>query len=269
MKTIFAYTVEHTGGTFACNLFSNSFPESKFTWLGDAHAIQRGRDKGLDAYPCNALTSEWFDRHVTRYTKSQEKKDVCLVHAHHEHPLSALSKALKGVKPEIPTFSSLRDPLLSIHTFLWRRFAVKGIRFEDEDRDVRWRIADKFARLVEDILSIPANHLFIYPVDLLSSFKPVRRIEYTQDLMKFCGLPFTEQCKSFVSNWKSLGDTSKSWHLQQRAGSEEFLRSKSILLSGDSKLVRHHMDVEVDCLSQYKDLAFRLQQVGYRDLSWW
>lgn len=275
MQSALLYTVEHTAGSFTGELLRGLSPSN--VWLGDAHMMQRGRKKGLDAYRCRNFNDAWLKKYLLDYlTASESEVDFVMFSAHHSVPGSNLVKALVKAPLPLPVVSSVRDPLLVVHTKLWRECAIQGIALEDVSVEYRQELVRKYADLVHDILSVPNGHMFILPVDLVGMQSRETRLAWVKRMLKFCGLPVISmdiakyhELVDRAHQWARVGDTRMSTHIIRAGLQKPFVESRRYIYRKNKKGIQKYMPYEFNYLNTRDDIKAKMETLGYRYLGWW
>lgn len=269
MSGVFAFTIIHTGGTFLCNFFKENCKNESFEWYGDAHYMNKGRKFGIDNknYQCEAFNWEWLSKLTFDYIPPSSRYK--LISAHHRNPESSICKALCNFDTDVKIVSSIRDPLLPIHTRLWRHRAVQGYGQDliHIPFNFRRELASKFISQFKNILKIPSDRIFLYSVDIISEMDIGEKLRLTGEMMDFCELPFLNEGKAFIKKWEKLGDTSKSHHIRQGLLDENFINSKNNLNNLD--YLTKNFDIEFQLLNKDEELKDLLRKIGYTDLVWY
>lgn len=272
MSITIAYTITHTGGTFLCNLIKSNFNEKDFFWRGERFFQNRGRDKRLEDNECSSIDTNWLQNTCFKYLDTEERNTPnILIHGHYKNKHSPLMTKLLGPSSvQLPVIISLRDPLLSLNTSLWRHYAVNNESFQDWSIEKREsKIRDLIDRYI-NILYIPAERRFLFPVDIISNKNIEDKIFIANDLFKFCKIKMNKSALDYIYNWKPLGLTKNGTLLHTRDnGVELFNKSKKAIIENDKKELQKIFKIEYDILNQDKDLKNLLKSIGYSNLSWW
>lgn len=271
-KTILVYTVQHTGTWFLINLLFTG-QNNKSGLLPDFEAKQRGRedpyeiDKNLfsfeddiyisisECFPIEKVNKDWLNRTFFNFLNEEEaSSDLLIIHNHCRQPESELIKNLRITKPEIPIVSSMRDPLLSIFTLIQREHKTYESFSKERTYTRLGRIVAHSNRFLS-ILTLPKEHVFIFPIDIKEKEKNI------DNLFNFCSLEKTEKTFETIKGWKPVNKTETENNL--------FNDIKSYIISKDIKQIEKYLKVEFDYLRTRKDLKTLLQNLSYEDLSWW
>jgi hypothetical protein len=232
----------------------------------------RGRKLSLENNPCTVVDQSWIQKTALSFLTPEEKagKDVILVHGHHDTPGSPLVTTLQTKRSQIPVVISMRDPMLSLNTLIWRTYARYKVHYQHEDQAIREDRAQTVAARFKDILKIPCKNRFLFPVDTDAAKELEGRINLASDLFKYCGLKLRKPGLDFVYDWRPIGLTEDGTLLCKRErGVEGFNEAKNMILSGDVTGMKRILGVEYECLHQDDELKELLEQVGYVNLSWW
>lgn len=243
------------------NLFREGLDNLAF--LGDFHIRQRGRiDQPLEALPCTELSSSWWENNILSYAKPEEMSKLLLFHAHHETIDSNIISALQK-KSDTKVISSIREPLLIINTLIWINYSLNGIHISEESIEDRAKRANYVAGLMEDILSVPEENIYLFPTDLIQAQSATNRLAQVEGLMNYCKLPTTKKIRELTLNWNLVGDTSKTKRLQQKNRGNEFTKFKQIIQLNNKENINKILNIELSCLETHSILRDNLRDIGY------
>jgi hypothetical protein len=262
MKKIFSYTIPNTGTRFMNNIFREGIDDLVF--IGDLHIRQRGRKNiRLDSLPCEGICPAWWERNVLSYATNEELAKIILFHTHHGEIESEIISSLRNKKPDTKVISSIRNPLLVINTSIWTHYSLKGIHLQNTSIEERKARAHYVANMMENILSIPQEHIFLFPTDLIQSQAPQERLQKVQELVGYCEMPMTKKIESLALQWNVVGDTAKTKRLRAKNKGRDITRFKNIIQSNNLDKINSILDVEISCLKNHKRLKDRLEDIGY------
>ena len=262
MHKIFSYTIPHTGTRFMNNILREGVDNLMF--IGDLHAKLRGRGgPQLERLPCEGICPSWWQRNVLKYATPEELSSIILFHTHHGIRESEIITSLQTQKPDTKVISSLRNPLLIINTYIWINYSLKGIHLSNESFVKREKRVHDIAHLMENIFSVPSEHIFLFPTDLIQSQSPKEKLSRVQELMNYCEIPMTKKISKLALKWDIVGDTAKTKKLLEKTKGKDFTRFKNIIQSNDINEINKILDIELSCLKKYKTLKYNLEKLGY------
>jgi hypothetical protein len=263
MHKIFSYTVPHTGTRFLNNLFREGL--DSITFLGDIHPQKRGRGKPhIDNKECQKIDSSWWDKNILSFaTKEEKAKNYLLFHAHHRNINSEIIAAARAQEPEIKIISSIRDPLLVINTAMWTKYALEGIHPEEETTDWREERAWHTTILLTNLLSLPQQHIYLFPTDLIQNKSKEDKLLALETLTMFCNITPTTKMKELITAWSPVGATDQARKLKEKERYSDFYKYKRIINSGEVKEIEKIMKIELACLSYRKELKSQMIALGY------
>jgi len=266
MQIILGRTLGSTGTRFVCNLFKNLESPEKVLWMGDGQFSKRGREK-LWRLDCKDFDKSWVEENIVAYLTEEEKrsKSLVIVHSHIPSQIDPMFSSLSKVdKPCIPVFSTIRDPLLVLHTQYWTDYALWG--------NEKWKASyeerkNKTVLLSERLIDIFTHQdkIFVYPIGIdknliLNKFeKKAKEWEVSLSL----------KLKNLIKQNNFVGTTKSSRHLKARKGEEEFLKIKNSILSSRTDSILNIYDVEYSLLKADEKLKSCFIEAGYKDLSWY
>ena len=282
MKKVFILSIQHTGTYFASATISAAYPLEKQLRVGslwERHR-QRGHKRFVDTSPIElsdftkpeqTIDSSWFDQAVTSVCTPEELagKNIIVGHEHHHKAQSWLIKAIANAPPKIPIIIPMRDPLLSLHSKLWREDEQHNNPNEMDDESRIRRLSGWIERYIE-ILSIPQNHAFILPIDASQSKSKNGRLKLIQDMYCYCGVPFNDSARDATLAWEPDNKTADLIARVKADGPHphwEHFKQRYAL--GDVVSTRAFMALEFDELNKQTKLKELLQKVGYRKMLWW
>lgn len=275
---IYIYTIQHTGTRFMGKLFETAFSTGDVLSIADAAIYgSYGRPvEHMERYVINEpFGVPWIRTHITRYLDSTDvsNKKLISIRGHHIYPVHhsyddkpimlvcPLYYSLMQYTPTIPVITPMRDPLLSIHTTLWRRnSSLESIK--QENKYSRAYYAYHWVKLFLDMLRLPAKSRMLFPVDLLG------QMERTQKLFEYCGLDFSDTARQYVEKWEPYNTTVKIMSFSSQS-EYEFQTLKGFIVNRDLSKVNDILDVELEVLHNQPELKEYMQQLGYADLLWY
>jgi hypothetical protein len=184
--------------------------------------------------------------------------------SHIYQPGSVLLKSITENKPSIPCVSPMRDPLLRLNTnMFWNnKYNVTS--------QSRLKYIRNTVKMFMELLSIPDEHRFLFPVDLYHVKKDTKE-KNCKELFEFCGLKPTQATEAFYNHWKPAHETTT--HPANRAKvskkREVFEANKSAILDKDIDALRRTMNPELTYLQRQEGLKRKLERYGYKSLVWW
>ena len=262
VKKIFSFTIPHTGTRFMNNIFREGLDNIAF--IGDLHVRQRGRkDQPLETLPCEGICHPWWQRNVLSYVTLDELSKTILFHTHHGNLNSNIIPALRNQKPDTKVISSIRNPLLIINTLIWTNYSMRGIHISNEPIEKRKERAHSVAALMENILSIPSEHIYLFPTDLIQAKPPGERFMETCGLINHCEIAVIKKIISLGKEWNVVGDTAKTKKLLEKDADKDFARYKKTIQSNNRDAIDEILGVELSCLKDHSELKDNLEKIGY------
>lgn len=274
-------SIQHTGTFFASKTLAASFPQSHFRIgslyekhkkMGHTKYVEKGAIELSDFYPPVDEVPEDFNEKMVLPVCSKndlEGKDIVIGHEHFHKPGSWILKALKEAPARCPIVIPVRDPLLSLHSKIWREIEQHNNKDGIKEKHRRNRLK-RWIALYKDILSIPKGHVFHLPVDAVQSQTEESRIKIIKDMYEYCGLPFGYAALEQAKGWKPTNRTynviKKDKNKTPAACWEDF---KEKYLKGDINHTKAIMGLEFEGLREDKELIELMKKVGYEDVLWW
>jgi hypothetical protein len=282
MHKIFIWSIQHTGTYFASYSIASAFPTNQQLRIGSLY--ERHQKLGHKRFtmtgpielsdftkPSKHVISSWIDQAVTTVCTPEElhNKRILVGHEHHHKARSWLIKSITAFKPDVKIIVPMRDPLLSLHSKLWR--AREQHHNANWDKiGVRTTRANSWIERYIELLSIPKGHVFILPIDAEQSKSGDSRIELIQQAYEHCKVPFNDLAREAVKNWPTHNRTfdliKKTQKNPPRPQWENF---KKQYLAGDVEHTKAFMELEFEMLHKEDKLKKLMENVGYRDLLWW
>ena len=266
MRIILGRTLGSTGTRFVCNLFKNLESPEKVLWMGDGQFSKRGREK-LWRLDCKDFDKNWVDKNIVAYLTKQERKSksLVIVHSHISDEIDPMFSSLSKIdKPCIPVFSSVRDPLLVLHTKYWTDYALRG--------DKKWKASyeerkDKTTLLSERLIDIFTHQdkIFVYPIGIDKNLI----LNKFEKKAKEWEIPLSLKLKNLIKQNDYVGATKSSRHLKARKGEKRFLEIKNDILGSRTDSILNIYDVEYSLLKANKKLKSCFVEAGYKDLPWY
>lgn len=282
MKKVFVYSVQHTGTFFTSAMLAAGFHKeealrigslwTKHKKLGHKQYIKTKPTELSDfTKPSEKIRARWFDEGVLSVCKESQLagKKIVIAHEHHHKPGSWFIKSLARKKPEVKIVIPMRDPLLSLHSKLWREDEEHKNPNEMSDTS-RYKRLDKWIQAYTEMLSLPREHAFLLPIDTEQSKTEQGRIKLIKRMHDFCDLNFNEKAKKKALEWKPQNRT---YNLIEKIGDSppkpQWENFKERYLDGDIKHTRSFMSLEFDVLAEQEKLKKLMKQAGYKNLPWW
>lgn len=284
------WSIQHTGTFFCSFLIASSVPRENQLHFGSLY--QRHIDMGHKRHDISApfdfsdyapvrdkITVEWFDQYITSLRHGPkpeqdadlsavdlEKIDILVAHDHHHKVGSQLIENVRRNKPEVPFIVPMRDPLLSLHSKMWREAEI----YDKPDKDSkRMQRAMRCVDLYVDLLSVPDGHLFYLPMDTDRTNTEEGKIQLAREAHEFAGIEFTDRARKFACKWKAKNTTKKLVKNKGREPDARWGELKKNYLAGNIDPVKKAMKIEFEYLHEQDELKELLQKVGYKELPWW
>jgi hypothetical protein len=225
------------------------------------------------------ITTKWFDKYITNLRhgpKPEQDGDlsnvdfnkikILVAHDHHHKVGSQLIEGVRRNKPKVPFIVPMRDPLLSLHSKMWREVEIYNSADKDSKRLQRAEhCVDKYI----DLLSVPEGHLFYIPIDTSHTDTEEGRIQLAKEAHQFAGIEFTDRAREFACRWKAKNTTQKLVKGKDKEPHPRWEGLKKRYLAGDIEFVKKEMEIEFDYLRKQDKLKKLLQKIGYKELPWW
>lgn len=275
MKTVIVYSALHTGTWFTCNAIA-SCKKEPFT-KSDAWVREVYGSTVEDLSVKDGLTQKWCNDLLSRQQHLSpdpfpEETDIVILQTH-QRRLSPLYNFLLKNIPEIPIVCPMRDPLLSLHTRIWREAGS----FENLTNQSEWerkhRVHDQINSLKRILRIRYACHLF--PIDIPKLKKEENRIQALEKLASYCGLKPTQQLKDISKIWAPINATPGGANPQRKhhaINDSEFMALKDMILQKDEVGIKKIIGPEYEELrklfSDSNSLA-ALNKIGYTDGFFW
>jgi len=250
---VFIYSIQHTGTHFVRDLIETS------TRSKDIMRTAKHDKIGPIAREKHNI-KKMINLSISKIPKDKtQKAKLMIFFSHHFRQNTGLYNSILNDEPPIPCICPMRDPLLFINTSLFW-----GKRYNDPD--FRIKITNNAINIFTDLLSLPDEHRFLFPVDLYSvQMTQTQRTEQLDNLFKFCNLKQTDRTKEF-NKCKPAHETKI---IARRAMNNRFLDTKAAIINKDIKFLRKNMNIELVHLQKQEKLKKKLEHYGYRDLVWW
>lgn len=257
-KRILFYSVGHTGTHFLNDLIETCTTQDKIVHT-ESYIL-----KNIGVNEREKLPVEKFIKTSYSLIPKDKLKDTELITiwSHIYEPGSTLLKSIINNKPSIPVVSPMRDPLLRLNTnMFWNN--KYNVNTESRLKYIRNTV-----KMFIELLSIPDEHRFLFPVDV-ENLKDGRERHY-KEIFEFCGLTPTQMTEDFYKKWKPAHETKT--HPQNPKSSKKrqiFEDNKVAILNKDIDTLMKTMNPEITYLRQQEDLKNKLEQYGYKNLVWW
>jgi len=282
MKKVFVYSIQHTGTFFASSMLAAGFHTEEAFRIGslwEKHKKLNHRryvkTKPIElsdfTKPSEKICTEWFSEGVLSACKEEQLagKKIVIAHEHHHKPSSWFIKSLIEKKPEVKIVIPIRDPLLSLHSKLWREDEEHNNPNEMDNVSRQKRLKTWIQKYTE-MLSVPKKHAFLLPIDAEQSKTKNGRIKLIKHLYDFCGLNFNEKAKKKTLEWEPQNRTYQLIEKKRNSSPKpQWENFKRKYLAGDIEHTRSFMSLEFDELCRQDKLKKLMKQVGYKNLLWW
>ena len=266
-KHVFVYSVQHTGTWFLIRILRSAYQKNESRQCGDGW-FRRHTDRDINTdniyFADKPINKQFLIKYGERYMEDKNLKGIKLLiaHGHHHRPGGKIFKSLAKYKPGMHICVPIRDPLLSVHSKLWREYRSWDEMLNWEDEQDRIARTEQFADALLDLLKIPQNHIFLFPIDL--SYTEEQKNQIGKKMCIFCDIPFNDGVKEYIKNWKPQNETySKS------DKNDIFDIIKEAYRNNDTEQLYKYLNVEMDYLKTRTDLIEKLKEVGYKNLIWW
>ena len=281
MKKVLVLSIQHTGTFFTSRTIAASYPNShlrvgslyeKHRNMNHERYVEKGPIELSDFYPPSKFVpKDYIDKTVIPVCTPEELKDKDLVigHEHFHKPDSWILRALKGKPAECPIVIPVRDPILSLHSKIWREIEQHNNPAGKKEKARRKRL-ERWIALYKDILNIPNKNVFHFPIDAFSSQSEETRIQQVKDLYEYCGLTFNENALQAAQEWIPANKTYRLIEVEKKKKpSNRWENFKQKYAQRDVKHARDIMGLEFEALHKEKHLIELMKRVGYKDVLWW
>lgn len=279
---IFVWSIQHTGTFFASHTIASAYPNEQQLRIGSLYEkhkklkhtryVTAGPIELSDFIkPSKQIEEDWADQAITCVCTPEDLagKKIIVGHEHHHKAKSWMVKSVTDFKPKVPIIVPMRDPLLSLHSKLWRA--------DEEHHNKGWdRAAARANRLKGwvdryiELLSVPKGHIFLLPIDATQSQTEQGRLGLIKDLFQFCNVPFNERAIDNAKSWAPQNRTFKL--ISRRKGPEpkpRWEKFKERYAARDKAHTRKFMGLEFDLLQKEERLKELMKKAGYNDVLWW
>jgi len=281
MKKITVLSIQHTGTFFASATLAAAYPDShlrigslysKHRKLKHKRYIENGAIELSDFVEPGSVTKKtFFDRAVLSVCPPDDVKgkEIIIGHEHFHKADSWILNDLRKAPAGCPIVVPVRDPLLSLHSKIWREVEqhnnTAGLKVKHRKNRL-----EKWIELYKGILSIPHKHVFHLPIDAAQSQSKDTRIKLIKDMYKYCNIPFGERALGAAENWNPTNMTYKLiTNEKKKTPAPRWENFKERYLQGDIKHTRAIMNLEFDTLHKDKQLIELMKKVGYQNVIWW
>jgi len=282
MKKIFVLSIQHTGTYFASATIAAAYDKKHQLRIGslwDKHKklkhtrfVDTGPIEISDfTKPAETVNDSWFDQAVTSVCTPEDlaNKKIIVGHEHHHKAKSWLIAALSKAPAKVPIIIPMRDPLLSLHSKLWREDEQHNNPNETDNKARVRRLKSWIARYIE-ILSIPKEHIFLLPIDAQQSKTESGRLQLIQDMYSYCKVPFNEKAEIAALAWAPANKTfNLITRLQEKVPKPQWEHFKKQYLERDIQHTKAFMSLEFDELRKQDRLKRLMEKAGYQDVLWW
>lgn len=281
MKKVFIWSVPHTGTFFCSKTISYSHPNSHYRegsigerlknrGFKDKHKIKHF-DMSNYCQKVSVITEEWYNHHILHSFDEEEyaDKDLVIAHFHFMESNSWMIKSITENKPEVSIIVPMRDPILSLHSFMWRGIEFYGNN-ESTATEPRKRRCIEWIERYKKLLFIPKSHVFVLPIDNQDAQDEEKRIEKIKELATFCDVSFTKEMNQAAIDWEPENNTKRLIEVEaEKTPAPRWENFKEKYHEGDLKHTKAIMGPEYEILNSDKELQKMLYDIGYRDLLWW
>jgi hypothetical protein len=254
------YSVGHTGTHFLNDLVESSTLESKIVRTQE-YVLREVGVKAREKYTLPEYIKLSLSLVPPERLKTAELLTFC---SHIYEPGSVLLKSITENKPSIPCISPMRDPLLRLNTnMFWNnKYNINS--------ESRLKYIKNTVKMFMEILSIPDEHRFLFPVDLYHIKEDIKE-KNCKRLFEFCNIKQTQGTKDFYNKWEPRHETKTHPANPKKVSKKRtiFETNKAAVLSKDINTLMETMQPEIVYLQRQEDLKKRLKQYGYTNLVWW
>jgi hypothetical protein len=280
MKKIVVLSIQHTGTFFASATLAAAYPDNhlrigslyeKHNNLEHERHVASGPIELSDfVKPGNIVDETFFDQAVMEVCTPDDiaNKEIIIGHEHYHKPGSWLIDALKRAPAKTPIVTPLRDPILSLHSKIWREIEqhnnVTGLK-----EKARTNRLKRWIDLYYDIFSIPDGHIFKLPIDAEQSKTEETRVQLIKEMYEYCNVPFNDHGLAAAKAWKQANSTYKLVKNFDKTPKPRWEAFKKRYLAGDLEHTKKIMGLEFEVLNKEEELKRLMEKAGYRNLLWW
>lgn len=264
-KIVIVYSIMHTGTWFTCSMIEKT--DLECIARSDAWLVEK-YNKTIENIKCDKNCSKRFWTYKTELLRQEdwslEDIDLLILQAHHDK-ISNLYQTIKRNKPEVPVIVPMRDPLLSLHSKNWR---AEEYHENDITEEQRARRCEKWIQLYKNILTLPEDHIFLFPIDLKETKE--EKIRRVKDMTEYIGISFSEEMSRAAADWNKVNDTENVIiNVKEKTPAPRWENFKEKYKQRDIEHSKYFMGIEFNMLNKDIELQEMLYNIGYRDLLWW
>ena len=282
MKKIFIFSIQHTGTFFASAMISAAFKKEYQLRIGSLYSkhIKLGHTRFTNTSPIELsdftrpykrINEKWFNEAILSVCSEEDllNKKIIVGHEHHHKANSWLIKSLAKNPAKIPIIIPMRDPLLSLHSKLWREDEQHHNPNELNNASRKSRL-NKWIIRYKEVLSLPKGNVFLLPIDAEQSKSEEERLLLIEEMYDYCDVNFNERAKAAALKWSPENRTrTLIQNLQESGPKPKWENFKKKYLEGDIDHTREFMSLEFDQLKQEQELKDLMKKAGYKDVLWW
>ena len=282
MKEVFVLSIQHTGTFFASATISSGFKDSEKLRIGSLYARhkQLGHRRWTETSPIElsdfvkpnaTVENNWFRQAVLSVCTKEELKDKKIIvgHEHHHKAGSWLINALHRAPAKISIIIPMRDPILSLHSKIWREAEEHKNENGTREKARQNRLRSWIVRYKE-ILTIPKGNVFLFPIDAEQSKTEESRIKIIREMHEYCNINFNDRALEVAKQW---GPENRTFNLIKKSNPngpaprwEDF---KQKYLERDVDHTKAIMGLEFEALRKEDELKRLMEKAGYKDVLWW
>ena len=281
MKKILILSIQHTGTFFASKTLAAAYPDShlrigslydKHIKLGHQRYVTEGVTELSDFYqPTSVVGKDFVEKTVLEVCKKEDikDKDIVIGHEHFHKADSWILKALIAAPAECPIVIPTRDPILSLHSKMWREIEHHNNKQGGKEKSRRRRLK-KWIDMYKKILSIPKGHVFLLPIDAEQSKSEGTRIQLIKDMYRYCDVEFNNTAFKEAQAWSPTNTTDiliRKEH--EKIPSPRWENFKERYLAGDIAHTKAIMGMEFEELNKEEKLKELMKKAGYKNVLWW
>ena len=281
MKKILILSIQHTGTFFASKTLAAAYPNSHLR-IGSIYAkhrelehkryVKNGAIELSDFHPpMEKVLKNYIDKTVLSICSEEElkNKDIVIGHEHFHKSDSWILNALKRFPAECSIVIPVRDPILSLHSKIWREVEQHNNKAGAKEKS-RTKRLEKWIALYKDILSIPKGNVFHFPIDAYHSKTEETRIELIKNMYEYCNLPFSDYVLEEAKKWNPANRTYNLVKSEKNiTPSNKWENFKEKYEKRDLDYVKSVMGIEFDKLNKEHKLIELMKKVGYENVLWW
>jgi hypothetical protein len=273
MEIITVYSALHTGTWFVCNAIASCKKEpytKSDAWIREIHNCTI-EELGYPSF----LSDNFLQELLTQQKESSEfyppETDLVILQAH-QRKSSNLYKKLLNNEFDIPVVCPMRDPLLSLHTRIWRESGSFEKLNKQSDWERQHRVHDQLNSILR-ILNL-SETCYIMPIDIPAYFDESNRRTALEMMIGYCGLSPTKGTENISHTWQPVNATPGGANPQRKhhhINDDQFMGLKDLILNQDEDNIKSIIAPEYKLLKEFSteyNLKTKLMALNYDKFFW-